>query len=167
MRRSVEHDLFRVPPTLDAADRPVYGMLFQSSRDATFANYVKSGPGYWYGAFDGVVVILDKKKISDFTTFTCGDSLDYCHSVKASTVFDPHFYGSGSWFATGFADSKDFMDAKLEKIFRFDDNYVELQLHGKASHSINNFSEVVFTKSQPSQRVIDRLTELGIKVTVL
>ncbi len=168
-RRNVEEAVFGVPRDLPDSDRPIYGMLIPSLDSDATAEYIRTGPGYWYGQEEGIVLIFDKEKVIDATSYTIGDSLDYERRVSPGKASDPSFESGFGRFGEGICSIEDLQNASIEEIFRGpnEDEYLELQYHGEEAHSMENIKEVVFTKDPPSQEIIDRLTSLGIGYRIM
>ena len=170
-RLDLEEDLFGVPRDLDVADRPVYGMLIPSLDDPSTADYIRNGPGCWYGKGDGVVFVMDKSKVIDSTTYTLGDSLDYERFVSAGTAKNPQFNSAYPDFASDIYTKEDLVYASLTDLFRRDyyraDKYLELQFHGIESHGLDKVKEILFTKGEPSKDILDELTRRGIKYRIM
>ena len=142
----------RVPGKSDAGDRPVYGMMIPkldvngSGRYADYVEYIKDGPGAWYG--DGVTCVINKEKVYGNTSFTLGDSLDYKGSVYGSTFDNPTFNGAWSYFSeSSLLDSTKSANDRLISTFDYSDHYLEIQIHGKENHSADIIEKVYFTKS--------------------
>ena len=172
-RKAVESRLFGIPTDIDVQDRPVYGMAFPKLDDPDLADYVSDGPGSQYGLEDGIVAIFDKEKVKDSLTYTLGDSLDSEKFISAGLVTNPSFtagstggYGLSS-FARGIYEAEDLSKAKLTTLFNGDwESYLEIQFHGRETHSIENLSHILFT-SEPSDSLLQKIIEKGIPYTIL
>ncbi len=170
-RSDVEYSLFGVPKDLPAEDRPIYGMMFPNTQKG-LAKYIMYGEGSFYGGGEGMVVILDKSKIIDTATYTIGDSLDYEKSISAGLLSDPKFLSTHGNFTVlgGIYNPEDLKKLGLLDLFTTSrgDRYLEVQLHGRESHSIENIKEVIFTmKMIPPQEFLDKLTAKGIPYRIL
>ncbi len=172
-RSAVESRLFGIPKDIDVEDRPVYGMAFPKLEDPNLAEYVSDGPGSQYGLEDGIVAIFDKDKVKQSLTYTLGDSLDHESHISAGLVTDPKFVAGAtngyyrSDFASGIYDVEDLRRAKLTDLFTGDwESYLEIQFHGRESHSIKNLSHILFT-NPPSESLLKKIIEKGIPYTIL
>ena len=161
------------------SDRAVYGMAFPSP-DANIDYYNgKNAPGSFYGGNEGVVVLFDKDKIAQNTTFTLGDSLAFKDNQTAGLMSEPKFSGAYDGWAN--MDLDDFNSSSLTDMFNTTStrsaadlvpgnkaqHYLEFQIHGADAHSIDNIKEVVFSKGCNNQGLLDQLTQLGIKYTII
>lgn len=138
-----------VPDAADAGDRPVYGMMIPKvdpNSPKAHIDYVNHGPGSWYG--DGVTCVINKERVYHNTSFTLGDSLDYQGDVFGSTLDAPTFNGAFYRCDTDklLAPGKSPGD-KLVEVFDNNDQYLEIQIHGKENHAADIIEKVYFTKS--------------------
>ena len=165
-RASLEKDLFDLPLGTAYVDRPVYGMVFPKD-PSDLADYIRSGPGSWYGSgSDKCVIMFKKEAVLDTTTITLGDSLDYGHDILPTLASDPKFCGAFESFGKRCSSLEELKQAKLTDLFSVADGtdcYVELQFHGQQAHSMTaqNIDVVLFT-SRPSDTIIKKLTEKNI-----
>ncbi len=170
LRKDVELRLFEVPKDIADVDRPLYGMCIPDTSitpDSVLSSYIKSGPGYWYGSGDGCILVFDKSKVIDAATITVGDSLDYETYLSGTTAIDPKFKGGFYTFLSGTSTIDDVNAASLTDLFTSGDQYLEVQLHGRDTHSLDNISEVLFTNKQPSPELIQKLEARGIKWRII
>ena len=167
-RINIEEELFGVSPNANIEDRPIYGMVFPSLDDYGTIDYIRNGPGYWYGNEDGIVFILDKQKVIDSTTYTIGDSLDYKDYVSAGLATAPKFDSSFPQINRDIFTIEDLENASLIDLFSYKsgDEYLELQFHGADSHKLENVKEIIFTKTIPNQTILDELTKRQIKFRI-
>lgn len=152
-----ESDKLNVPNNVSVADRPIYAMGFPSEG---FDDYIANGPGYWFGANSGCVIVLDKEKIKEGTTVTLGDSLKE-ENVYGTHLMNPFFNGAfDNFFETcsQFGGQEDF---KLKNIFSKENEYLEYQIHGRSNHTTSIISEVVFS-SEIDKKLEEKLTSMGI-----
>lgn len=158
-RRIKEKEVLHVSEFLNVEDRPIYGMCFPREN---LCEYIEKGPGYWLDNEDGCVLILDKDRIKDVTTFTLGDSLKNEKTLRSSLLSNPIFNGSFSKFYEYLLECIRDNDFRLENLFREDNEYLEFQIHGRDNHNIMNIvSSVVFIKDAP-ESLKTLLDELGI-----
>lgn len=145
-----------------ASDRPIYGALMPRLEGGLRAeNYYAYGPISKYG--DGITVILNKDAIKDSSTLTLGDSLNYAGRIGVTSLSDPKF--SGIYNKTGAARYL-FEGANLMDVADDLDHYFEVQIYGSNTHSIENISSVVISKSRVEnvEDLIRRLEDKGISV---
>lgn len=159
----------------DIADRPIYGMMIPNlelSNTPDAVQYIKGGPGAWYG--DGITCVLKKNKVFNNSSFTLGDSLDYSGQVYGSTFDNPQFNGAHY----NFVDKvKEFLNPsydsndKLIKTFTQSDQYLEIQIHGKENHAADIIEKVYINKNAQSNAesigLIKKLDEKGIPYEIL
>jgi hypothetical protein len=173
MRASGEQSTMNLPDwegNSDVKDRPIYGMVLPPFKnDGTDSDNVKEyysdGPGSWYG--DGITVIINKNAVINNATIACGDTLDYSGYLCATSASDPQFNGSSHGFQRNVKKNVDkFKKQGIEDLFSGNDEYLEMQIHGKAHHGVEIMEKVYFTESawqKASQyKIIERLDELGI-----
>lgn len=150
-RINIEKQLFNVPEGLPAQERPIYGMLIDDSTKNLA------------GEYGDVIVKLKKGNVYDRTTFTYGDSI--MSDALASPLSNPHAVSvprSGSdYFFLGKVD--DVISGKEGIANLTDGAYAEAQIHGGVS--VSDIDTIVF-QSSPSQAIIAKLKELGIKYLV-
>ncbi len=177
-RMDIEQGLFGTSKAAMDSDRPIYGMAFNPFDEDPDYYSGKSALGTHYGRGEGIVVILDKDKIADSTTFTLGDSLAYDKSQVGGLMSDPHF--SGSYEGWGNMSREEFQGASLTDLFKKSggtsaidlvpqnstQHYLEFQIHGQENHGVDVIKEVIFSKKTPSAEIIKKLTELGIKYKI-
>lgn len=154
VRERLERNKFNVPSDADHSDRPIYGMLCPKyDGSSEIKDYYHYGPGRWYG--DGIMVTMKKDNVINNATLTLGDSLDY-GTVGGMEANNPIFNGFGYAWDTDrilkFADIGDMTNSKqiqksMMDVFDDGDFYVEHQLHGLKSHSIDNIEKVYIEKS--------------------
>lgn len=168
-RTRCESSVFGVPEDTSPADRPVYGMLFPrvddwDEIDKAAENFYLRGRGDWYG---NCTVIYKKADIVDNTTITLGDSLDRSYNLGATLASNPVYTSglsgedvvdmmelyengsSGGNYVTGLTD-------RLR-------TYIEIQLHGVETHSIDNIEMVVLKTGAPSAtELASKLDAMGI-----
>ena len=172
-RSGAEHRIFGLSLDTPYVDRPVYGMLFPAE-DVELKEYIKTGPGSWYGSgssgADKCVVLFNKDAISDTTSFTIGDSLDYeFDHALAAPISEPKYSGSFRGFAEKYSTLQDLEKADIIDLFNGDSEaYLELQIHGQEAHAMTaeNIKEVIFPVT-PSQTLQDKLKLHGIPWRVL
>ena len=178
-----------IPADSKPGDHPIYGLLLPSRENEpdSFSSYARFGPGYWYGKGDGsvseTIVILNKDRISDYSTLTIGDSLIYSRKnftlpnsdvsekeigyVQSPTsVKNPHFTGGYEGFDDRIGTVEKLENAKLTDITSDTDTYVEVQIYGQENHGVDIIKEVVFLKKPPIE-ITKKLDEKGIPYTVL
>ena len=160
MRTYVEETLFNAPETLSNADRPIYGMLFPKGNK----EYIINGPNA--KTYGDVVCIFKKENVINDTTLTCGDSLEYYNQLNAIEASNPKFKGAATKIF-GFMDNLDELkNSEFEDIFNKGLGYFEAQLHGNASHSIDNLEKILFT-SEPDKKLKKLLNKKKISSEVV
>ena len=168
-RTNVEKRL-GIPSNLRYEDRPIYGMLFPNiSNVVDFKKYMYNGPGNWYSGNDGIIYVFDKDKVINNTTFSIGDSMYYIETLGISSALNPNFLGAYDSFFNNIKNKDDLYNFDFKELFfKKQENlsYFEIQLHGKNSHTLENVKEIIFT-SNPSENIILKLNELGIKYRVI
>lgn len=112
---------------------------------------------------DGCILVFDKSKVIDAATITVGDSLDYASDLSGTIAIDPKFKGGFDGFLKDVSTIDDVTTSLLTELFCYNDQYLEVQLHGQATHSLDNISEVIFTIREPSPELIAKLEARGIK----
>lgn len=152
-----EADKLNVPYNIRIADRPIYAMGFPKE---DFDDYVFNGPGYWFGGNSSCVVVLDKEKIKEGTTFTLGDSLkeDNVYGVPLTSPFFNGAFDNFLEICEKFSKSDDF---KLKNIFFKDNEYLEFQIHGEKNHLTSIISEIVFSFNI-DERLEEKLKDMEI-----
>ena len=161
-RIEVENKVINIPETIPIEDRPIYGMAFPEFSSSTEVYYTE-GPGMWYG---DTVCILDKDKIISNTSITLGDSLGLSKELIASPATDPFFAGAFKYIVKYNQTKEDFESSSLTDIFSMEETYLELQMHGEESHSINNIREIIF-KINPGKEMIRTVEEQNIPYRIL
>lgn len=154
----------------DKQNMPVYGMFIPKTDSQRAVDYIASGPGSWYG--DGITCVIKKNKVFNNASFTLGDSLDYRGEVFGSTLDEPTF--NGSFSPCGFdydtlMDENKSSSEKLVEVFRYSDQYLEVQIHGKENHGYDIIEKVYFDKnaSQQHKDIMDILDDKGIPYEIL
>lgn len=150
-RKEKEAALFNVPienaDGFTDADRPVYGILMPAydNTERCF-DYYTIGPASKYG--DGITVVFDKEKIIDSTTLTIGDSLATDGQQVGVAANNPMFSGGTERANNIIAEigMTDSAKEAQEKFYELTDthatSYMEIQLHGKETHAIENIKTV-------------------------
>lgn len=161
-RKKIERDVLNIPLLLDDEDRPIYGMCIPN--DDSVGEYIENGPGSFLGANDGCLVVLNRD-ISPSTTFTLGDSLANYEYLRTAPVASPFFNGIYPDFYDKFSSINELKEASLSDIFDVNNNYLELQIHGRSNHSASIIDYVVFTK-EPDEDLVSSLRSLNIPYVI-
>lgn len=161
-RARFENRLFNVPiengSGMKDSDRPVYGLLVPryNGSDST-RNYYNNGPGSWYG--DGITVVFKRESVLNQATLTIGDSFDYSSDIQAILASDPKRTGSFSakkvnelLMQVDPSDKNGATDSLIQLTSGINhkavDQYIEVQLHGEKSHSVDNIQKVFLDRRQ-------------------
>ena len=189
-RRNLEFDTFGVPHKLDDSDRPIYGILFPNldsySNHMLAEKYYGVGPASDYAYYGRIkdhphpIIIFDKDKVSAFTSFTIGDSIDYNvikgdGIVSGAPVNNPRFTGAFSEFLKNVTSIEDIKNADLltfAPLFsKKGHQYIEIQIHGKYNHLIDAIKEVIFYGKEKDfsnfNKKTEQLRRLGIPWRVI
>lgn len=190
-RKIVEKRTMNIDMSEKDGNRPVYGMLIPNHNTSKEAKrFLTEGPGCWYGypsaeiffsqgpdawlstEANPVVIIFDKEKIEPFTTFTMGDSYDHPYDLIASTLVDKQYKGD-VFSSMKDISLEDFKNSTLSDVCgdikgksQSTDQYIELQIHGKEAHSVDNIKEVIFIH-KPSEGLIEKLSNHNIPWSLL
>ena len=169
-RAQAEQKIFGLDMDTPYVDRPIYGVALPGE-SAAFKDYVENCSAKMYSRGDngGCLIVFNKDAVSDCATYTLGDSYDYRRTVSATPVSDPKFSGTSASRFYGCGTIEDVKNATFEDLFpRYSNDYLEVQLHGQASHAMNshNVKEVVFFDN-PSDAIKQKLETKGISWKVL
>ena len=162
-RKEIERDVLNIPLLLADEDRPIYGMCIP--KDGSVGEYIENGPGSFLGANDGCLVVLNRN-ILPYTTFTLGDSLANYEYLRTAPVASPFFNGIYPDFYDKFSSIDELKEASLSDVFDTNNNYLELQIHGKSNHSSSIIDYVVFTK-EPDEDLVSSLRCLNIPYVIV
>lgn len=158
-RMSAENKMFGIPDDLKLSDRPIYGAAYPSLREPGQFSYYFDNSATFYG---DVAVIYDKEKIIANTTFTIGDSLNNVGDVIGSLAFEPKVNSFPYGFLTDtFKSLDDLINASFSSLFPAGKGYLEFQIHGASSHTLDNIKAIVFPTTPP-QTIQTQLEQLGI-----
>ena len=169
-RAQAEQKIFGLDMDTPYVDRPIYGVALPGE-SAAFKDYVENCSAKMYSRGDngGCLIVFNKDAVSDCATYTLGDSYDYRRTVSATPVSDPKFSGTSASRFYGCGTIEDVKNATFEDLFpRYSNDYLEVQLHGQASHAMTpqNIKEVVFF-DKPSSAIQQKLETRGISWKVL
>lgn len=164
MRLRFENSMFNVPikngPGMKDSDRPVYGLLVPKyDGSSSVKDYYNNGPGSWYG--DGITVVFKRGKVLNQATMTIGDSFDYSSDIQAILASDPKCTGSFNakkvnelLMQVDPENGSNVIDGMIQMTSGSKrgnaDQYIEVQLHGEKSHSVDNVQKVFLDRRQSS-----------------
>lgn len=160
---------------LDMAEKysPVYGTLFPSEKSA-FDDYIVHGPGAGYGMGNNInktseiVIVMNKDAVIDNCTITYGDSLD--GELVPTLAANPKYNDSTTLTSFDeFFESNNLSNASLEELTGgpATSEYIEFQMHGAQTKSIDNIKEIVFNGVEPTPEQLKIMKENGINWRVI
>jgi len=172
IRTNVEQSLFGAEKNLPAADRPIYGMLYDES-------------AAWHGqGYGKIMVKIDRGAVANRTTVTLGDSLAAGGGKEGQRVATAHMLNKPGAFAwveahkgyyhadNPYGDPLNWLkDAATDAtesgvplgLDHLTGQYAEVQMHGGVPVSL--IKEIAFPY-QPSPSLVSIMLKLGIKYIV-
>lgn len=166
-RADFENRNFSIPYNTNNSDRPIYGMLTPKAdlNNIDFTNYLRNP--YNRANYGNCVCIMKKDSIINNTTLTFGDS--YSYNLVPTSASDPQFFGSFSQMFNGINTIGDLNNATLTQLTNngVTNTYPEIQIHGKAAHSVSNIEKIVFYGSEPDSKLKKQLKKLNIQWEVV
>ena len=171
-RAGGEDYLYGISEDANIKDRPIYG-LAMPKLDTTNSDVLEfyRNQGSHYG---DVIIMLNKDKIVNNSTFTCGNSLEYNQQVAVSDYSNPTYNGSPFrhiFSNIDFSNPSNFQEqwSNVSLLNTFRDNaksYLEVQVHGEANHTTDIIDKIIFPQ-EPSWQIKRQLDKAGINWEVL